>query len=138
MIAPSRARGQILILLATWLFFGGGASSALVAYDRPASETKKAIKRALPDDGRRDVILSDISYWTSRQKKQDKEVRADRKELLEALRRKATQRSELEPTMAKLDATLAEMDRNFLDFRFRVKAQVTSAEWAQIVARPDR
>jgi hypothetical protein len=30
------------------------------------------------------------------------------------------------------------MDRNFLDVRFRVKEQVTSAEWAQMVARPDR
>ena len=138
MMALRRERGQILILLATWLFFGGGASSALVAYDRPASETKKAIKRALPDDGRRDVILSDISYWTSRQKKQDKEVRADRGELLKTLRRKDTQRAEVEPLLAKLDATFLEMDRNFLDLRFRVKEKVTSAEWAEIVARANR
>src|SRR3974377_587524 len=138
MMALRRERGQILILLATWLFFGGGASSALVVYDRPASGVKKAIKRVIEDDGRKDAILSYISDWKARQKKQDKEVRADRKELLKTLRRKGTQRSELEPTMAKLDATLAEMDRNFLDLRFRVKAQVTRAEWAEIVARPDR
>jgi len=138
MMTPLRERGQVLILLAAWLFFGGGASSALVVYDRPASEMKKAIKRVIADDGRKDAILSYLSDWKSGQKKQDKEVSADREELLKALRRKETQRSELEPTMAKLDATLAEMDRNFLDLRFRVKHQVTSAEWAEIVARPDR
>ena len=138
MMALPRQRGQVLILLAALLFFGGGASSALVAYDRPVSETKKAIKRVIADEGRRDAILSYLSDWKSGQKKQDKEVSADREELLKTLRRKETQRSELEPTMAKLDATLVEMDRNFLELRFRVKEQVTSAEWAAIVARPER
>jgi hypothetical protein len=138
MMALPRERGQILILLATWLLFGGGASSALVVYDRPASEMKKAIKRVIADDVRKDALLSNLSDWKSRQKKQDKEVRADREELLESLRRKGTQRSELAPAMAKLDATLEEMDRNFLDLRFHVKTQVTRAEWAQLVARPDR
>ena len=138
MMALPRQRGQVLILLAAWLFFGGGASSALVVYDRPVSETKKAIKRVIADEGRRDAILSYISDWKSGQKKQDKEVSADREELLKTLRRKETQRPELEPTMAKLDATLVEMDRNFLELRFRVKEQVTSAEWAAIVARSER
>ena len=59
MMVPPRQRGQILILLAGWLFFGGGASSALVVYDRPAKEMKKVIKRVITDADRRDVILSD-------------------------------------------------------------------------------
>ena len=136
MMASRRARGQILILLAGWLFFGGGGSSALVVYDRPASEMKKAVKRAITDVGRRDMILSDLSQWKSVQKKQDKAAGADRKKLLKTLRRKDAQRSDAEPIMAKLDKTFLEMDRNFLDLRFRVKEQVTSAEWAEIVARP--
>jgi hypothetical protein len=136
MMASRKARGQILILLAGWLFFGGGGSSALVVYDRPASEMKKAVKRAITDVDRRDMILSDLSQWKSVQKKQDKAAGADRKELLKTLRRKDAQRSDAEPIMAKLDKTFLEMDRNFLDLRFRVKEQVTSAEWAEIVARP--
>ena len=35
-------RGQVLILLATWLFFGGGAASALVASPRPRWEARVA------------------------------------------------------------------------------------------------
>ena len=133
-----RERGQVLILLGIWLFFGGGAASALVVYDRSPKETKKVVKRVITDDGRRDVILADISQWEKNLKRQDKEVNAGRKELLEILRRKEAVRSEVEPITAKLDRTFLEMDRNFLDVRFRVKEQVTSAEWAQMVARPDR
>lgn len=138
MRAQPRERGQVLILLGIWLFFGGGAASALVVYDRSPKETKKVVKRVITDVGRRDVILADISQWQKSLKKQDKEVNAGRKELLEIMRRKEAVRSEVEPIMAKLDRTFLEMDRNFLDVRFRVKEHVTSAEWAEMVARPDR
>jgi hypothetical protein len=36
----------------------------------------------------------------------------------------------------RLDNTLAVMDREFLDLRFRVKGQVSSEEWSRIVAGP--
>jgi len=133
-----RERGQVLILLAAWLFFGGGAASALVVYDRPVSEVEKAIKRVIANVERRDVILSDLSQWESGQKKQDKEVSAGRDELLKTLRRQNAQRSEADPIIAKLDETFLEMDRDFLDLRFRVKDQATRAEWAEIVARDSR
>jgi hypothetical protein len=138
MMIPRREHGQILILLAGWLFFSGGASSALVVFDRPASDVKKAIKRVITDPERRDAILSDLSQWKSGQKKLDKAASADRKELLKTLRRKDAELPDVDPIMAKLDETFLKMDRNFLDLRFRVKQQVTSAEWAEIVARPDR
>ena len=138
MKVPCRERGQVLILLAGWLIFGGGAASALVVYDRPASEMKKAVKRVIADTDRRDAILSDLSRWKSGQKKQDKEASSDRKELLKILRRKDAERPEVEPIMASLDQTFLQMDKNFLDFRFRVKEQVSSAEWAELVARPNR
>jgi hypothetical protein len=136
MKATRKEHGQLLILLAAWLFFGGGASSALVVYDRPASEVKKVIKRVVTDGGRRDTILSNISVWEAGQKQKDGKVSDDRDELLKLLRRKDAQPSEVEPILAKLDATLLEMDQSFLNLRFRVKEQVTSAEWAAIVARP--
>ena len=138
MMTFPRERGQVLILLAAWLFFGGGAASALVAYDRPVSEVEKAIKRVIANVERRDVILSDLGQWESGQKKQDKEVSAGRDELLKTLRRQDAQRSEADPIIAKLDETFLEMDRDFLDLRFRVKDQATRAEWAEIVARDSR
>lgn len=129
-------RGQLLILLAAWLFFGGGASTALVVYDRPASEVEKAVKRVVTDAGRRDAILSNISVWEAGQEQKDDKVRDYRDELLKVLRRRDAQPAEVAPVLGKLDATLLEMDQSFLNLRFRVKEQVTSTEWAEIVARP--
>jgi hypothetical protein len=138
MIVAAKQRGQVLILLGVWLLFGGGASTALIVSDRPVSAIKKKIKQVIAAGSRRDVILFDITQWESGQEKQDEEVNEGREELLKILQRKEAQRSELEPTMAKLDETLLAMDRNFLDLRFRVRGQVTSAEWAELVARPSR
>jgi hypothetical protein len=68
------------------------------------------MKRVVADGDRRDVILTDMSQWESRQKKREKEVRAARKELFKTLQRKDATRSEAEPIMAKLDKTFLEMD----------------------------
>ena len=136
MTVSPRQRGQILILLAAWLFFGGGASSAIIAYDRPASELKKATKRVITEAGRRDAILTDIDRWKSVQEIQDKRVSANYKELLKTLRRKDAQRPEVEATIAQLDKTFFSMDWDFLNFRFGVKERVTKAEWADLVAQP--
>ena len=131
-----RQRGQVLILLAAWLFFGGGASSALVVYDRSGSEVEKAVKRVITDASRKDAIVFNISVWEAGQKEKDKKVSDAREELFKILRRKDAQRHEVEPIVASLDKTLLEMDQSFLNLRFRVKEQVTSAEWTEIVTRP--
>jgi hypothetical protein len=136
MRAPPKERGQVLIILAaSWLLFGGGAASALVVYDREVSEIKKTVKRVIPKGDRREAILTRVSQWESGQERQDEKVNEDREDLLKLLRRKETQRSELEPIMAKLDKTFLVMDWDFLNLRFRVKEQVSRAEWAAM-ARP--
>src|SRR4051794_18791761 len=136
MKSRSTQRGQTLILIAAWLFFGGGAASALMVYDRPVSDVKKSVKRVITDTGRRDELLADISHWAAGQKKLDKQVSADRDDLLKLLRRKDAQRSDAQPLMVDLDNNLANMDRDFLDLRFHLKVQVTSAEWSAMVTRP--
>jgi hypothetical protein len=137
MTASPRQGGQILILLAAWLFFGGGGSSALVAYDRPASQIRKAVKRVIVEPGRRNLILTEIDRWESVQEIQSEYVSANREELLDTLRRKDAQLSDVQPIMTALDKAFFGMDWDFLNFRFYVKDQVTSAEWAEIVARPN-
>jgi hypothetical protein len=137
MTLRARENGQILILLAAWLFFGGGGTSALVVYDRPASEMKTAIKRVISDPGRRDALLYNINVWEAGQKQKAKKAGADREQLFRTLRRKDAQRSDSEPYMAKLDATFLDMDQSLINLRFRVKDKVTRAEWTGISARPD-
>lgn len=137
MTARRKERGQTLILLATWLFFGGGAASALLFYGRPTADLKNGVEHAITD-GRRDEILSQIDQWESVQETRGEIVGENREALLKSFRRKGAQRSDLEPTLARLDQTFLVMDRDFLDLQFRVKKQVTRAEWTEIVARPER
>ena len=133
MNAWRRERGQTLILLATWLFFSGGAASALLVYSHPVSEMAKGIKRVITD-GRKDPILSEIDRWQSVEETREEIVGENREALFKTFRRKDGARSELEPTLARLDQTFLVMDRDFLDLRFSVKGQVTKAEWSAIVA----
>ena len=138
MNVPGKERGQALILLAMWLFFGGGASSALVVYDQPVSEMKKAVEHVVPDGDRKDAIESAISQWEYVEEKHNEDVSQNREELLKIMRRKDARPSELEPILAKLDKRFLVMDWDFLNLRFRVKGQVTGAEWAQIAALSKR
>jgi len=134
MNVPRSERGQALILLAAWLFFGGGGSSALVAYDRPAKEVKKAVDHVITGETRRDAMVKDIDNWESGQDKLEDAVNKNREQLLQIMRRKDAQRSQTEPLIARMDETFREMDRNFLDMRFRLKEQVTKTEWKEILA----
>jgi hypothetical protein len=133
----ARQGGQILILLAAWLFFGGGGSSAIVAYDRPASEIEDAVKRVIPEAARRQAILIDIDRLESVQELESKYISEQREELLKALRSKDTTRADIEPMMAALDKALSGMDWDFINFRLHERDQLTKAEWAAIVAKPN-
>ncbi len=136
MIVRPKERGQLLILLGAWLFFGGSASSALVVYDRPVSQLKKSVEQVIPEGGRRAALESDIATWEYVQKLHSEAVVEDRDQLLKLLRRKDTQRADLEPLLAKLDKRFVIMDWDFLALRFKLKERVSSEEWTRIAAQP--
>ena len=127
-------RGQILILLAMWLFFGGGAASALVVYEHSVAHMKQGVKEVIVDPSRKEALLSYIKQWEYVYGGQSEKVGESRQELLAALRHKDTQRAQVEPIMAKLDQSFLVMDWDFLNLRFRVKNEVSGVEWVQIVA----
>jgi hypothetical protein len=138
MTGPQRQRGQILILLGAWLFFSGGASSALIVYDRPVSQVKQSIEHVIAKGSRRNALESDIGNWEYVQKLHAETVNDEREQLLKLLRRKDTQRADLEPLLTKLDKRFVIMDWDFLNLRFKLKEKVSTEEWAQIVARTER
>ena len=137
MRALGRESGQALILLGAWLFFGGGAASALLVYDRSPSELERAVRLAAIDEARQKELLAIFRQWESGQERLDKRVGSDREELLALLRQRGSGRADAGPILARLDPSLAEMDTAFLDMRFSAKNELTRAEWARIVARPD-
>lgn len=131
-------RGQVLILIAAWVFFTGGAVSALVVYGDSGADTKKAIKRVITDRSRERELLSYIDYWENGQEGRDKKVIKDRDEVFEALSRKDGSRADVEPILKGMDTTFAEMDRDFIELRFRLKEHVSKEEWAEIISSRDR
>jgi hypothetical protein len=84
------------------------------------------------------VILTYIDNWEALRKQQDKGISSARATLLKSLRRQDATRAEVDQMTAKLETTSLEMDQSFLNLRFRVKDQTTSAEWAAIVKRSAR
>jgi hypothetical protein len=138
MTGPRRERGQVLILLGMWLFFGGGTSGALIVYDRPVSELKESVEHVIPKGSQRDALESNIATWEYVQKLHVEAVDEDREQLLKLLRRKDTQRADLDPLLTKLDKRFVIMDWDFLNLRFKLKEKVSSEEWARIVVRAER
>jgi hypothetical protein len=98
---------------------------------------KKAVKRTVTDSARKNTILTYIDNWDALRKQQDKGISSLRAALFKNLRHQDTTRAQADQITAKLDAAALEMDQSFLNLRFRVKDQTTSAEWAAVVRQPE-
>ncbi len=124
---------MIIALVLTYLFFGGSSSMLALQGHSPA-DFEKAIKSVVADEDRKKGALTEIDLWNKTLKEQDKAVIKDQKGLLGSLERHDTTRAEVDQLDAKLDETFHEMDRNFLDTRFRIKAILSKEDWANLAA----
>jgi uncharacterized protein HemX len=122
--------GQVLIILLGVMFLGGGAAS-VVAFVQGQSpkEMKEAVKKAVSDDKRRNGVLTVIEDWEKGKKEQEKEFKKGQEQLVQIMKRHDAKREEADRVAEKLDASIRDMDRSFLDMRFRVMELVTKEEW---------
>jgi hypothetical protein len=125
---------MIVALVFGYLFFGG-ASSTLVFYGHSPQAMEKAVKKEIIDDHRKDAVLPEIVAWKKRLEVQDKDVGKVREVLLKSLHRRDTTRREADELAATLDESFREMDRDFLDTRFRIKGMLTKDEWTAVTSR---
>jgi|GEM_PF-2109529 len=126
----SSQRGQILIILVGVLFLGGGAASVLTfVQGQSPKEMKEVVKKVVSDDKRRDAVLTVIEDWEKGKKEQEKEFKKGQEQLVEIMKRHDAKREEADRIAAKLDESIRDMDRSFLEMRFRAKEQVTKEEW---------
>ena len=130
MTALPRQRGQILILLAMYLFLGGAASTVLL-YNNAYSprELKKAVASAVTDETRKDAAQSEIAYWAKMLKSQNKDLGKAQKKFVKLAKRHDATRAQADQITAKMDTSIRQMDSRFLDARFGVKKHLTQAEW---------
>ena len=112
------------------MFLGGGAAS-VVAFVQGQSpkEMKEVVKKVVSDDKRRDAVLMVIEDWEKRKEEQDKEFKKGQERLVKIMKRHDAKREEADRVATKLDETIREMDRSFLEMRFRAKELVTKEEW---------
>ena len=129
-------RGQILILLAAYLFFGGAASTVLL-YNQGYSPRalKKAVANVVTDESRRNAAQSEISYWSKALKAQNKDLGKSQKKMVKLARRHDATQAEADRIVANMDDSILRMDRSFLDARFQLKGRLTQAEWDALWVR---
>ena len=131
----SNQSGQILIILLSTIFLGGATTITTFIEGHSAKDVKKAVKKVVADDARKDEILELIDTWKKEKKKHDKEVIKGRKSILKVMERYDWTREDLQQASSRLDEAIRKIDRSYLDLRFNLKEKITRDEWNAIYAR---
>jgi len=122
--------GQVLIILLGVMFLGGGAASVIAfVQGQSPKEMKEAVKKVVSDDKRRNAVLTVIEDWEKRKEEQDKELKKGQEQLVKIMKRHNAKREEADRVAAKLDESIRDLDRSFLEMRFGAKNQLTKEEW---------
>jgi ParB-like chromosome segregation protein Spo0J len=74
-------------------------------------------------------VLTVIEAWEKGKKEQDKEFKKGQEQLVQIMKRHDAKREEADRVAAKLDESIRDLDRSFLEMRFRAKDQLTKEEW---------
>ena len=129
-------RGQVLVILVSTLFLGGAAATITTFMEGlSAKDMKKAAKKEIADDSRKDALLELIDAWNKEKKKYDKEIAKGRKRLIKIIERYDGTREDLQREAAKLKEVIRKSDQSYLDLRFDTKKKITRDEWSAIFAR---
>ena len=136
MIPLSRQRGQVLILLFGFMFFGGASSTALLfLHGHSPDDLKKAVKSVVTDPSRSKAAQSGVDQWEKALDAQLKSLGKARESFEKLVRRHDATRLQADAISATVDESIVEMDRDMLDARFQLKEQLTRAEWNAVLAR---
>lgn len=126
-----KQRGQILIILFGSMFLGGAASVTTFVEGSSTKDVKKAIKKIVPDETRKDEILTLIKQWDKKHKKTRKQVKKEQKSLLKVLTSYDGNREQMQQVADILNESIDREDRVFLDLKYSMREKLTKEEWEQ-------
>jgi hypothetical protein len=126
-----KQRGQILIILFGSMFLGGAASVTTFVEGSSTKDVKKAIKNIVPDEDRKDEIISLIKQWDKQKKKTRKQVKKEQKALLNILTSHDGSRQAMQQAAVILNESIDNEDKDFLDLKYRMREKMTKEEWEQ-------
>jgi uncharacterized protein YlxW (UPF0749 family) len=133
-----KQRGQILIILFGSMFFGGAATVTTFVEGSSTKDVKKAVKKVVTDDARKDEIVSLIKEWDKKHKKTRKQVEKDQKALLKVLTSYAGTRQAMQQAAAILNVSIDSEDKVFLDLKYTMREKMTKEEWDQFWVQKDK
>ena len=126
-----KQRGQILIILFGSMFLGGAASVTTFVEGSSTKDVKKAIKKIVPDETRKDEILTLIKQWDKQHKKTRKQVKKEQKALLKVLTSYDGNREQMQQVADILNESIDREDKVFLDLKYSMREKLTKEEWEQ-------
>ena len=126
-----KQRGQILIILFGSMFLGGAASVTTFVEGSSTKDVKKAIKKIVPDETRKDEILTLIKQWDKQHKKTRKHVKKEQKALLKVLTSYDGNREQMQQVADILNESIDREDKVFLDLKYSMREKMTKEEWEQ-------
>ena len=126
-----KQRGQILIILFGSMFLGGAASVTTFVEGSSTKDVKKAIKKIVPDETRKDEILTLIKQWDKKHKKTRKQVKKEQKSLLKVLTSYDGNREQMQQVADILNESIDREDKVFLDLKYSMREKLTKEEWDQ-------
>jgi len=122
--------GQILIILATTLLFGGATVTVGVfTTGQPIKEITKKVKNLQMEEDRQDEALRLVKKWKKDGKTYWKADQKNMKKLLKLMKKYETTPEDLQELITKQDQNSDENDKILLDIRFALKEQMTKEEW---------
>lgn len=131
-------RGQILIILLGSMFLGGAASVTTFVAGSSTKDVKKAIKKVIADETRREDIVSLLTEWDKKKKKTRKQVEKEQKALLKVLTSYDGTRQTMQQAAEILNDSIDDEDRVFLDLKYSMREKFTKEEWDRFWVQKDK
>ena len=131
-----KRNGQVLIILVTSLFLGGGLGSAsragYLATGMTMNEIKPRIEKNVLDPVRRKALAKLLDEWTKIADDYLDRIGDRRKEFLDLIKDHGASPGGFDKQMEEIDAQNDAADKRVIDIRFSMRELMSRAEWEAV------
>lgn len=124
----------MLIALVTFLFLGGGGSTALLDF---IAEANDSVEMVVPDGERQDAALDILEAIEDRTGERIKVVEDLAKEVDDLVNDVDASSADFDAVWEKFYAEVESHNSDVLDLRYQLREQLTRDEWQQVFPPPE-
>jgi len=123
----------LIALLLGYLFLSGGGSGGLwYLGGLTPHQLHKELEKVVPDKATRKPITETVAMIETESKQLDNERKKLEKEVLAALKRHDTPPAQFRAFEERADTINANSTRNLLNLRFKLRSQLSEAQWRML------